>query len=209
MTYGPVSKALGYARQALPSTGRAYDIFDVEYQLYYKSIPLSLRLPSPTLGLEFDDFFLFNNIFKFGSPARLQMFLDQFSDFHQTKIRRIILGIWVPCGCHTRDCLTRGLLINWRDGWKAACSQLPASLQRVSFELDYSRHETHAASCRLQGYKRLPKDIKAAANLVEVLSKRIVRTAPAAMVEMHESAKKGLLPEHRELFDAAVNDVER
>ncbi len=86
------------------------------------------------------------------------------------------------------------------------CLQLPASLQRVSFELDFSEPlKTHAKSCRPQGDGRLLRT----ANLVEVLSKMIVRTAPTAVVEMHESAKKGLLPRHRELFDAAVNDIER
>ena len=221
---GPESEALRYADQALPSTGRAHDIFYLasyvylrhsldyiglaEHQSYgnSKTIPktIPLRLSSPALGLEFDDFFLSNSIFKFGSPARLQMFLPQLSDFHQTKLRRIIIGIWVPCGCRSRR-----LLINWRDGWKTVCLLLPASLQRVSFLLDYSRGETHTGSCRRKGDKRLPNEFKAAANLVEVLSKMIVRTAPAAVVEMHESAKQGLLPRHRELFDAAVNDVER
>lgn len=53
------------------------------------------------------------------------------------------------------------------------------------------------------------KDIKAAATLVEVLSKGIMRSAPGALVEMSENDRKRLLPKHIELFDAAVNDVER
>lgn len=53
------------------------------------------------------------------------------------------------------------------------------------------------------------KDIKAAATLVEVLSKGIMRSAPGALVEMNENDRKSLLPKHFELFDAAVNDVER
>ncbi len=214
------SEAFRYADQALPSTWRAHHIFDLasysdirhpldyigpaEHQSHGESKQISLRLSSPTLGLEFDDFFLSNSIFKFGSPARLQTFLHQLSDFHQTKVRRIIIGIWVPCGCRSRR-----LLIGWRDGLKTACLQLPASLQRVSFELDYSRHDNHAESCRRKGDGRLSNEIRAAANLVEVLSKMIVRSAPAAVVEMHESAREGLLPGHRELFHAAVTDVER
>lgn len=36
-----------------------------------------------------------------------------------------------------------------------------------------------------------------------------MRSAPGAVVELHETAKKRLLPEHLELSNAAVNDVER
>ena len=210
---------LCYMAQTFSSTMRAHDIFDLaSYCRIYQtidyrpaecpphelSIPIPLRLSSPTLGLEFDDCFLFNTIFKFESSARLQMFLDQLSDFHLTKVRRIIISIWVPCGCRCPD-----LLIGRWDGWKTTCSQLPASLQQVSFDLDYSRPRNHTESCRRGRHGRLPKQLKAAANLVEVLSKRIARSAPGAVLEMHEHAKRKLLPMESPLFDAAVNDVER
>lgn len=163
-----------------------------------------LRLSSPTLRLEFDDFFLSNEIFKFECPSHLGKFLGQLSNFHQTRLRRIIISIWVPCGCHCAR-----LLIDWSDGWKTMCLRLPASLQQVSFDLDYSRPDHHANSCRRHADERPSRKIKAAANLVEILGKRIVRSAPGAMVKMHERAKQSLLPKHLELFNAAVNDIER
>lgn len=170
-----------------------------------------LRLSSPTLGLEFDELFLSNTIFKFEWPPDLGKFLGQMSSFHLTRLRRIIISIWVPCGCRC-PCL----LIDWSDGWKTMCLQLPASLQQVSFDLDCGRPWHHAESCRRHGeqvklkeIKAAANQIKAAANLIEILSKRIVRSAPGAVVEMHESAKKRLLPGHLELFIAAVNDIER
>ena len=164
-----------------------------------------LRRSSATLGFEYEGLFLSNTIFKFKSPTALEKFLGQLSDFHQTKLRRIIIDIWVLCGCRSPR-----LRRDWRDGWKTACFQLPASLRQVSFELDYSRPRGHnARSCFRHGNSRQTNEIKAVANLVEILSKMVVRSAPEAVIEMHERARKELLPEELELFDAAVNDVER
>ena len=87
--------------------------------------------------------------------------------------------------------------------------QLSASLQQVSFELDIGRLGCWYKISRDHGDVRGLKEMKAGANLVEVLSKRIVRCAPGAVLEMHEIAKQGLLPEYLELFNAAVNAVER
>lgn len=197
-------------------TGQAPDIFDL-YHSYRNLVSqgcymsstsqelFSLHLSSATLGFEYDDLFLSNAIFKFECPKGLDGFLDQLSDNHQTKLRRIIINIWVPCGCRSRR-----LRRDWRDGWKTACFQLPASLRQVSIELDYSRPWNHnARSCFWHGDSRQSNEIKAVANLVEVLSKMIVRSAPDVVIELHERARKRLLPEEIELFDAAVNDVER
>ena len=192
-----------------PLTGPAPDIFDLDSYHTRRSRcctsrgPIYLRLSSATLGSEYDVLFLSNTIFKFECRTGLENFLDQLSDFHQTMLRRIIISIWVPCGCRFR------LWQDWRDGWKTACSQVPASLRQVSFELDYSRHWSHARSCHELGDTRRLNQFKTAATLVEVLSKTIVRNAPDAVIELHERAKKRLLPEELELFDAAVNDIER
>lgn len=169
----------------------------------------SLRLSSATLRFEYDDLFLSSTIFKFESPTSLNEFLNQLTDNHQTKLRRIIINIWVPC-----DCRPHSLRRDWRDGWKTACFQLPASLRQVSFELDYSRPWSQPwshnfRSCFQHGDSRQPNEIKAVADLVEVLSKMIVRSAPDAVIEMHESARRKLLPEQLGLFEAVLNDIER
>lgn len=197
-----------------PSTALAPDLFNFSYYRMgmencrmnwdaYSGVP-GLRHSSATLGFEYDSFFLSNTIFKFNRPTGLGKFLDQLSDYHQTKLRRILINIWVPCGC----CSHR-LGEDWEDPWKRACFQLPASLRRVSFQLDPSRPRNHARSCKDRGSSRRSTEIRATTNLVEVLSKRIARSAPDAVIEMHESAKKNLLPEQLQLFEAAVHDIER
>ena len=191
-----------------------YDIILPDYISGYTSQALvNLRLSSATLGFECEGIFLFNTIFKFQCPTDLEDFLDQIPNLHQTKVRRIIISIWVPCGCRSRwapcDCRSRCLCKDWRDGCKTACLQLPMSLRQVSFELGYKRSWGHAPSCRERGISRRSNQIKAVANFVEILGKTIVRSAPDAVIELHEHAKKWLLPEEIELFDAAVNDIER
>ena len=164
------------------------------------------RLSSPTLRLEFDDFFFSNSIFKFKCSSELGKFLGQLSNFHETKLRRIIISIRVPCGW-PRPHLRR----YWRNGWETMYLQLPASLQQVSFDLDciLCRLDAEAEKCRHHWEQVNLSEIKAAGSLVEVLSKWTGRSVPGAVVEMHKTAKKRLLPEHLELFIAAVNDVER
>ena len=166
--------------------------------------PVRFRLASPTLRLEFDICFFFNTIIKLERSADLRQFFCQSPNCYDTKVRRIIIRIWVPCGC-TR---TRRF-VEWRDGWTTACSQIPASLQSVSFELDLSRPDDHSRNCWTHGSTRRLVEIKSAASLIEVLSKMIVRAAPGAAIEMHYNTKKELLPEYLELLVAAVNDVER
>ena len=67
----------------------------------------------------------------------------------------------------------------------------------------------HKESFKCGRHGRLLKELKTAANLVEALSKRIARSAPGAVLDVHENAKRELLPMSSLLFDAAVNDVER
>lgn len=171
------------------------------YALNAQPTPISLRLSSPTLKNEFDDVFFSDTIFKFKSCAEFQQFLLPLSDFQRTKLRRIIIRIWIHCDCFDRF---DRLPINWKD---TSWLQLPASLQQVSFELDYKPEEAHLRHCSLKVNGRLSKAIKALAGIVEVLRKVIVRSAPGAVLKMH--ARKDLPPEHAELFDAALNDLER
>ncbi|CAF9942239.1 hypothetical protein IMSHALPRED_003430 [Imshaugia aleurites] len=184
---------------------RAPEILDSGFCITKEGLePLSFRLSSPTLRLEFDICFFFNTIIKFERSADLRQFFCQSPDCYDTKVRCIIIRIWVPCGC-TR---TRRF-VEWRDGWTTACSQIPASLQSVSFGLDLSRPDDHSRNCWTHGSTRRLVEIKRAASLIEVLSKMIVRAAPGAAIEMHDNTKKELLPEYLELLVAAINDVER
>lgn len=183
----------------------SYYVELVKLRLRYPSQGISdLRLSSVTLSFEYDSLFLSNTIFKFQCRTVLDKFLAQLSDLHQTKLRSIIISIWVPCGCGSRR-----LRQDWEDGWKTSCFQMPASLRQVSFELRCSRPRNHALSCANRRFPRRYSEFKVVANLVEVLSKRIVRSAPEAVMEMHEDAKAWLRPEELELFDAALNDIER
>ena len=63
--------------------------------------------------------------------------------------------------------------------------------------------------CSLENNRRLLGVVKAVAGTVEILSKIIAESAPGAVVEARENAKKAPPPEHAEFFDAAPSDVER
>lgn len=219
----PALETLCYRPRELRSGLQVHDVFDpfdlASYTLEYVDIteltrtgcpmdgvpmPIPLRLSSRTLRDDFDDLFLPNTVFKFESCAELQEFLGRLSDLQRTKLRRIVITILVHYNC-CYD-LSDHLPIDWR---KTRSLQLPASLQQVSFDLDYKRVGPHFIGCSLENNRRLLKEIKAVAGIVEVLSKIIVRSAPGAVVQMHKNAKKELPPEHAELFDAALNDIER
>ena len=80
--------------------------------------------------------------------------------------------------------------MDWRGGGKETCSQSPASLVSVSFESGSGGDPYPSLrSCWYDIDGSFSKDIKAAVNLVEVLSKKMVRRASGAVVKMRNGGE--------------------
>lgn len=170
----------------------------------------TLRLASPSTKVDFEYLFLRCTIFGFNCPRMLERFLDQLSPYQQSLLRHFTIDIFGDCFCENNE--------SYR-GWITVCAHIPPSLKSMTFHLGpKSRPGTlprwsRDGSSHIRGRAEI-KAVKKVAELVEVLSKRIVRSAPRVQITMRVDCVDGpgrrhLLPVDRDLLNDAIGDVEQ
>ncbi|CAD6564839.1 MAG: hypothetical protein ASARMPREDX12_004455 [Alectoria sarmentosa] len=178
---------------------------------------MSLRLASPSTKVDFEYLFLRCTIFKFNCPRMLDRFLDQLSPFQQSLLQHLTIDILGDCSCCTNNESYRG--------WMTVCTHLPLSLKSVTFDLGREAHGGHHrrgtlprwsyhGDFHIRGREEI-KGIEKAAELVEVLSKRLVRWIPKIHIAMtgvdhtDDFGQRQLLQVDHDLLSAAMGELEQ
>ncbi len=146
----------------------------------------------------------------------LERFLDQLSPYQQSLLRHIIVDISGYCFCCENYESYRG--------WITVCAHIPPSLKSMTFHLGresghgplprWSPRWSPDRSSHIRGRAEI-KTVKKVAELVEVLSKRIVRSAPRVQITMtgvdceNGPGRRHLLQVDRDLLNDAIGDVEQ
>ncbi len=147
----------------------------------------------------------------------LERFLDQLSPYQQSLLRHFtidIFGIDIfgNCFCCENNKSYRG--------WITPCAHIPPSLKSMTFHLGReSRPVTLPRwspdrSSHIRGRAEI-KAVKKVVEFVEVLSKRIVRSAPRVQITMtgvdcvDGPGRRHLLQVDRDLLNDAIGDVEQ
>ena len=177
---------------------------------------MPLHLTSPSTKVDFEYLFLRCTTFKFNCPRMLGRLLDQLSPYQQSILQHIAIGIHDYCSCCK----------NYQSyqGWMSVCTRLPSSLRLVTFELGPDVHSEYHLRGSLPRWKRGGhhhsrgraeiKMINRVAELVEVLSKRIVRHAPKTQIAMSGVdqtdyfGQRHLLQVDHDLLNAAIGELE-
>ena len=100
---------------------------------------MPLRLATADIMFEFDNVFLSTMTFRFNCPKVLGQFLKELSATQLSQLRSITI---IPFEC--RDCHFEDVdwnLHSWipplHKNWKSVCSQLPSTLNLITFKLEY------------------------------------------------------------------------
>lgn len=155
--------------ERFPEPFDLYSYYLKVHQNYHKH-RLAVRLASLDLKIEFEHAFLANQTFFFDCAVALARFLNRLSDQQQAQLRSLHLDLY-SCGS---DCCIRRWGKEGKEighGWTLVCAQIPKNLVSVQLELGgvyfKSRH-----------------GVSLVKQLLEVISKQIVRRSPQVRLEV-------------------------
>ena len=197
-----------------PGTLTRLDIFHIQsYSLtnrdWYHEGAMHLRYASPEAKVELENVFVFTNAFRFSCPRALDHFLDQLSEYQGSLLQSITIQVFGCFDCERHDdswefAIRPSMQPSYRV-WLAIIERLPATLKFVTFELGiYGESMALDWSCE----ERQPKEIqgiKTVMDLLELMTKKIQRRAPRAMINMTGLEKR--CEEDRDILQTMLDEI--
>lgn len=170
--------------ERFPEPFDLYSYYLKVHQNYHKH-RLAVRLASPDLKNEFEHAFLANQTFFFDCAVALARFLNRLSDQRQAQLRSLHLDLY---GCGSDCCIRRWTKVRKEigHGWTLVCAQIPKNLVSVQLELGcvYFKWPPWHSEDHVGEPQYHRHGVSPAKQLLEVISKQIVRRSPQVRLEL-------------------------